>query len=466
MPFVLGVDSAARSTAVELRDAESGELFGSGRSVHPPTDQAEHAQDPHVWWNALVDARRDAGGALGMNAVAVAAQMHGLVALDREGQVIGPASVGADPDVARDAASLVETFGGVEPWVNACGSVPDTSFAIAKLAWLRRTQPEEFARVAKVMLAHDWLTLRLSRKLVTDRGGASSTGYFSPRDGEWRSDLLALVDPDKSWEPCLPRVAVAGEPAGDREGVVIAGGTGSAMAAALGLALQPRDVVVSLDHACVFTVRERPTEDPTGQVSGLADATGRFLPLVASLASLGVLESFANVLGVDHSRFDRLALEAPPGSGGVRFLPAEAARLDQPAREGILTGLDVDSSPSLVARAAVEGVGHRLLDDIEALRQADVPVGGRLLLLGSARSHSLSQVLADLSGRPVAVPKGDRVIAGACVLAAAALHSAPPEELSTAWGLDRARELEPNRHVDSDELRSSYKRALAARAAR
>jgi xylulokinase len=235
------------------------------------------------------------------------------------------------------------------------------------------------------------------------------------------------------------------------------------MAAALGLALQPRDVVVSLDHGCVFTARERPTEDPTGNVSGLANATDRFLPLVASVASLRVLESFANVLGVDPGRFDRLALEAPPGAGAVRFLPAEAARLGRPAREGILTGLDADANPALVARAAVEGVGHRLLDDIEALRQADVPVGGRLLLLGSARSHSLSQVLADLSGRPIGIPKGDRVVAGACVLAAAALHGAAPEELSTAWGLARARELEPNRYVDADELRSNYKRALAAR---
>ena len=463
MPFVLGIESSQRSTAVELRDADTGELFGSGRAAHPTPDGTVLDQDPLVWWNALVDARRDAGGALGVNAVAVTAQMQGLVVLDGDGQVIRPAKLGHDREVVRDAESLVEALGGREQWAQACGSVPDSSFAVSKLAWLRRTAPEEFARVAKVMQPHDWLTYRLSRKVVTDRGDASATGFFSPRDEEWRPELLALVDPDKSWGPCLPRVVDAGQQAGDREGVMIATGTGAPMAAALGLGLQPRDVVVALDQNAVFTVRERPTEDASGQVSGFADATGRFLALVSSSNALGLLESFAKVLGVDQNRFDRLALDAPPGADGVQLFPAEAARPGRRGRRGELVGFDADASPSLIARAAVEGVGHRLLDDIESLRQADVPVGGRMLLLGGSRSHALTQVLADLSGRPVSLPKGDRVVAGACVLASAALRGVAPDELASAWGLDRARDLDPSAHVDGGELRSSYKRALADR---
>lgn len=460
MPFVLGVDSSAHSTAVELRDADSGELFGSGRAVHPAPSGSSNEQDPLVWWNALVDARRDAGGALGVSAVAVAAQMHGLVVLDQEGHVIRPAKVRDEPEAVRDAESLVEALGGPEQWVHACGSVPDAAFAVAKLAWLRRTEPDAFSHIAKVMLPHDWLTFRLSRKVVTDRGGASTTGYYSPRDGAWRPELLALVDPDKSWGPCLPRVLEAAQPAADRDGVMIAAGTSEIMAAALGVALRPRDVVVSLEHGYVFTVRERPTEDPTGQVCGFADATGRFLPLVSASGALGALASFANVLGVDQGHFDRLALDAPPGARGVTLRPAGThGRPGRPARPGVLSGFDADLSPSLVARAAVEGVAHQLLDDIDALRHADVPVGGRFVLLGGGRSHALSQALADLSGRAIALPKGDRVVAGACVLAAAAFHGGAPDELAVAWGLHKARELEPNPSVDPDSLRSPHKRA-------
>ncbi len=461
MPFVLGVDSSAHSTAVELRDADSGELFGSGRAAHPETGGSNRDQDPLVWWNALVDARRDAGGALGVSAVAVAAQMHGLVVLDHEGQVIRPAKMGHEPEATRDAESLVEALGGPEQWVHACGSAPDGAFAVAKLAWLRRTEPDAFARIAKVMLAHDWLTFRLSRKVVTDRGGASSTGYYSPRDGAWCPELLALVDPDKSWGPCLPRVIESAEPAGDREGVTIAAGTSETMAAALGVGLRPRDVVVSLEHGYVFTVRERPTEDPNGRVCGFADATGRFLPLVSASGALGALTSFANVLGVDQARFDRLALDAPPGAHGVTLRPAATrGRRGRAPRPGALSGFDAELTPSLVARAAVEGVAHQLLDDIDALRHADVPVGGRFVLQGGARSHALAQALADLSGRPIALPKGDRVVAGACVLAAAAFHGAAPDELAVAWGLDQARDLEPGSNVDTEALRSAHKRAL------
>ncbi|MSO78355.1 MAG: xylulose kinase [Acidimicrobiia bacterium] len=460
MPFVLGVDSSSQSTLVELRDADSGEIFGSGRAAHAdPTASIE--QEPLAWWNALVDARRDAGGTLGVSAVAVAAQLHGLVVVDQEGQVIRPARMRDDPEASRDAESLVHALGGPEQWVHACGSVPDGAFSVAKLAWLRRTEPGEFARIAKVMAPHSWLTFRLSRKVVTDRAGASATGYYSPRDSEWRPDLLALVDPDKSWGPCLPRVFETSQPAGDRDGVMIAPGTGEPMAAALGVVLQPRDVVVSLDHGYVFTIRDRPTEDPSGRVQGLADGTGRFLPCVSSTGAIGALTSFARVLGVDANRFDRLALEAPPGAQGVMLRPA-GTRIGSGRRAagGVLSGFDANLSPELVARAAVEGVAHQLLDDVDALRHADVPVGGRFILLGGGRSHALTQALADLSGRAVALPKGDRAVAGACVLAAAAFHGSGPGDLALAWGLDRARELEPNPNTDAEELRAVHKAAV------
>jgi xylulokinase len=196
-------------------------------------------------------------------------------------------------------------------------------------------------------------------------------------------------------------------------------------------------------------------------VQGLADCTGRFLPCVSSTGAMGVLTSFARVLGVDGNRFDRLALEAPPGAQGVMVRPpGTRARSGRRAVGGVLSGFDADVSPELVARAAVEGVAHQLLDDVDALRHADVPVGGRFVLLGGGRSHALTQALADLSGRAVALPKGDRAVAGACVLAAAAFHGTGPEELAAAWGLDRARELEPNPNTDAEELRSAHKAAM------
>lgn len=452
MPLVLGVDSSSDATAVELRDADDGRVYGEGRAALAPEAGDITEQDPAAWWQGLVEARHDAGGALGVAAVAATAQQPGLVALDSDAKLVRPARLRHDPEATLDARRLEDQLGPIE-WVSACGSVPSAALTIAKLAWLRRTDTAAFARVAWVLQPHDWMTFRLSRRIVTDRGDASGTGYWSPRDGVWRTDLLELVDESRDWQESLPTVLGPSEPAGDREGVLIAAGTGEPMAIALGLGLQPGDVVLDAGGR-VFAVRERPTEDPTGIVSGFADATGRYLPLVESIDAAGVLDEFVAMLGIDRSRFDQLAQAATPGARGLTFIPATAAG------PGSLHGIRRDIAPEDLARAAIEGVACTLLDAVDALRSADVPVGGQLFLVGSGtRSHAMRQVVADLAERPVAVPKGDRRVAGACVQAAAALHGVPPEDIAATWHLHDARDVEPNPRVDGEEIRAVWRDA-------
>ena len=315
----------------------------------------------------------------------------------------------------------------------------------------------------------DWLTYRLGRAFVTDRGDASCTGYWSPRENQWRVDLLAFVDGAKDWGLCLPRVCGPHERAGDRQGVVIAPGTGEPMAAALGLGLDPGDVVVALDEtARVFTLRERPTEDPTGAVTGLADATGRYLPTVSLPNGMNVIAAVARLLGIDdRKRFDQLALAAPAGSGGVTVLPDFAGdQTASGAAGGTVTGLGVDATAEQLARATVEGVACSVLDALDALRAADVPVAGRLTLIGAgARSRALHRVLADLAARPVVAAPGNWVTAGACVQAVAALQDRPPSDVASAWHLAPTRELEPDPDHDPSHVRARYRAAQRSRAA-
>jgi xylulokinase len=451
VPLVLGVDSSSAATTVELRDADDGRPFGEGRAAHPTAaTRVEH--DPTEWWQALVEARHDAGGALGVASVAAVARASGLVLLDSEGRLVGPAHLGPDAAVAPDARRLEDELGATE-WAGAAGSVPHSALPIAKLAWLRRVDPDAYARVAWVLQPSDWLTFRLSRRIVTDRGEASRTGYWSPRDEVWRTDLLALVDDAREWEPSLPGVLAPSEAAGDREGVLVAGGTGEPMAIALGLGLETGDVVIDTDGA-VFGLRTRPTADPSGAVAGYADATGRYLPLVECVAAGAVADAFAAMLGIDRSRLDQLAQSAAPGAGGVMFLP--------PTRDtpGSLFGIRADVEPQEIARAAVEGVACALLDAVDALRSADVPVGGRLFLVGSGtRAHTLRQAVADLSERTVLVPRGDRGVLGACVQAAAVLHGCAPDALATHWNLSDAREIQPDPRVDGGEIRAAWRDA-------
>jgi xylulokinase len=454
MPLVLGVDSSAGATSVELRDADDGRPFGEGQAAHPEPPTVLD-RDPDTWWQALVEARHDAGGALGVAAVAAVARPAGLVALDGSGRPVRPARIGVDPDAARDARALEQILGRAE-WVAASGSVPHGGLPIVKLAWLRRTDPDAFARIAWLLQPSDYLTLRLSRQAVTDRGEASRTGYWSPRDDAWRPDLLALVDDARDWEACLPAVLGPGEPAGDREGVLIAAGTGEPMAIALGLGVMPGDVVVDTDGA-VFTRRERVTEDPSGGVAGYADAAGHFLPLVETIDVSSVAGALTSALGLDPTRVEQLAQQAPPGAGGLTFVPESR---DAP---GALLGVRGDLTPERVARAAVEGTVCALLEALDTLRDADVPVGRRLFLVGrGARSHTLRQLLADLAERPVLVPKGRRGATGACIQAAAALTGRSAAEVAANWSLHDDREVEPDPRVDAQEIRSAWRAAAGA----
>lgn len=464
MPMVLGVDCGATATTVELRDVDDGKMFASGRAVAPADTGPPTEQDPRVWWQGLVDARHQAGGALGVAAVAVAALQQGLVLLDADHQVLGPAILADDTRAQGEVAAVIDAFGDATDWTVAVGSVPDASFPIAKLAYLRVAEPRRFASITRVLAPHDWLTFRLSRRFVTDRGDASGTGYWSPRENAWRTDLLALVDDTKDWSACLPRVAGPSDPAGDREGVLIAAGTGQTMSAALGVALEPRDLIVVVDGGItIATVRERPTEDATGTVAGFADATGRFLPQVHLRNGTNVTDAVARWLGVDRNRFDQLALSAPPGAGGVTLIPSfERERGRHTGDGGFLAGLRSDVSPADLARAAVEGVVCSVLDGVDALRAADVPVGGRISLIGpGARSHAFQRVLADMSQRPVAVPQGERIATGACVQAAAALRHEPPEHVAEAWGLTPTRQLDPSDRGQGDGVRAQFRAARA-----
>jgi xylulokinase len=447
MPLVAGVDSSTTATKVEVRDLDTGRVVGRGSSPHPPTQPPRSEQDPDAWWAAFEAAWR-AAGAPSVAAIAVAGQQHGMVALDQDRRIVRPAKLWNDTESAPEAAWLVDRLpGGRQAWADACGLVPVASFTISKLAWLRRHEPDAWARLAHVLLPHDWLTLQLTGRLVTDRGDASGTGYWSAARGTYCLDLLALVDPERDWSSVVPPVLGPLDAAGDWNGAVVAPGTGDNMAGALGVGLRPGDVVVSIGTSgTVYGVSSEPVADPSGSVAGFADATGHHLPLVCTLNATKVTDAVRRLLGVDHEELDRLARAAAPGAGGLILLPyLDGERTpDRPDATGVLAGLRSDVGRDQLARAAIEGVVCGLLDGLDALA-AFAPTGGQLILLGGgARSRAYRQVVADLAGRDVVIPHDDeQVAAGACVQAAAVATGAAPADVADAWHLGAGAVVEP-----------------------
>lgn len=468
MPLVVGVDSSTSACKVQVRDADTGALVASGRAPHPATTPPRSEQHPRDWLAAFAAACAAAGvpDRHRPAAIAVGGQQHGMVVLDGAGEVLRPAKLWNDTESAPDADALVHALaGGAAAWADACGLVPVASFTITKLAWLKRCEPETFARVASVVLPHDWLTSRLTGAHTTDRGDASGTGYWSAAEGRYRDDLLALVDGEVDWEPALPRVLGPLEPAGEwaGAGAVVAPGTGDNMAAALGVGLRPGDLALSLGTSgTAFAVSEQPSADPSGAVAGFADATGRFLPLACTLNATKVTDTVARLLGVVAEELDALALAAAPGADGLVVVPwFDGERTpNRPDATGTLAGLRSDATREQLARAAVEGVVCNLLEAADALAAG---TAGRLFAIGGgARSAAYRQVVADLTGRPVVVPSDEELVAcGAALQAAAVLHGADLHDVADAWELGRGEEIEPDSSVDRSAIRAQFTRVRA-----
>jgi xylulokinase len=439
--LVAGVDSSTQSTKVEIRDAETGVVVARASAPHPGTTPPRSEQDPTEWWQAFsmaFDAALRHADVTAVDAISVGGQQHGMVVLDADRNVVRPAKLWNDTESAPDAGWLLKQLGGAAACAQKVGSVPVAAFTATKLSWLHRSEPAAWERLAHVVLPHDWMTLQLTGELVTDRGDASGTGYWSPASGEYAWDVLSVIDSGRDWSAVVPRVAQPLEVVGEWRGAAVACGTGDNMAAALGLGLAVGEAVISLGTSgTVFAVSESPSTDATGAVAGLADASGRFLPLVCTLNATKVTNAVANLLGVDFAEFDRLALSAPSGAGGLTLLPyLDGERTPNlPTASGSLVGLRSNVSRGDMARAAVEGVVCGLLDGLDAL-QAHAPVRSVTIVGGGARSAAYRQVLAELCDVPVQLADADEAVAtGACVQAAAVCLGRSHEDVLAAWGI-------------------------------
>jgi xylulokinase len=456
--LVAGVDSSTQSTKVEVRDLTTGAVVARASAPHPSTTPPRSEQDPAVWWSAFQQAWA-AVGAPSVSAISVAGQQHGMVVLDADRRVVRPAKLWNDTESAPDAGWLIKQLpGGRADWAAAVGSVPVAAMTSTKLSWLHRTEPDHWQQLAHVLLPHDWLTSQMTGQLTTDRGDASGTGYWSPSTGEYRWDVLAIIDRDRDWTHVVPRVAAPGEVVGQWGGARVAVGTGDNMAAALGLGLQAGRAVVSFGTSgTAFTVSVSACADSSGAVAGFADATGNFLPLVCTLNATKVIDAARRLLAVDRDQFDHLAMACDSGAGGLTLLPYfDGERTpDLPKATGVLMGLRSDVSREQFARATVEGVVCGMLDALDALR-AQAPVHSVVITGGGARSAAVRTIFAQLCDLPVAVADADEAVAaGACVQAAAVVDGDSHAAICERWNLSTSTRVEVA-PVDASSIRARY----------
>jgi xylulokinase len=481
VPLVLGLASLAATTRVEVRDADDGRLVATGSARHPGVDPASTPaeQQVEVWWDGLVDAIAAAGPRRDVVGLAVTGQRGAVVLVDAIGTPLAPASLRGDRRAAGLAAELVGSLGAGR-LARATGQRPLGDSALARLVRLLASDGDLAAGIDGVLGAANTLTARLTSRRVTDRSGASSTGWWDPAGERWRTDLLARVArpaPAAGWSSVLPAVLGPAEPADSVSANIhavaglagrplVAAGTVDVAARALAAGVHPGAVAALLDErepvvvACTTT----PVADPSGRISGLADATGHYLPTLP-IGTVGpMLDGVARLLGTDPVGLATRASAAARRGGwqppSVVAVPAMSAGPDA-ARPAGLLHVDGDTTPGELAWAALLGAAAEVLAALDALDGVGggEPDGGPVVLAGVvARRPGLAAAVAELAGREVVVVGDATPAAGACVQAAAAVGGTSPLEVARAWGLGTGDVVEPVGQLDAG-------RCLAAHAA-
>jgi xylulokinase len=453
--LIAGVDSSTQSVKVVIRDAHTGQLVREGRASHPDGTEV----DPAHWLTGLHAAFNDAGGLDDVEAISIAGQQHGMVALDSDGEVIRPALLWNDTRSAKEAEDLNREVGGDHVIARKVGSKLVASFTASKVRWMADHEPDNASRVASIALPHDWLSWQLQggkdlTKLFTDRSDASGTGYFDPSTSHYRDEIVRLaLRHDQNFT--LPKIIEPSQFGGTTlAGIPIAAGAGDNAGAALGIQAQPGDVIVSLGTSgTAFAVSETPTHDPSGEVAGFADATGRYLPLVCTLNAARILDAACRILGKTHDEVAHLALAAKPGANGLTLLPYfEGERTpNRPKATGVFAGMNLNNSnPEDIARAMVEGMLAGLADAVDSLVALGVGINRILLIGGAAKNPAVPVIASALFGREVLVPPaGEYVANGAAKQAAWALLGQMP-----TWDLG---EVAHHNSVATPEVMVKYK---------
>lgn len=447
--LVAGVDTSTQSCKVVILDPATGAVVRQGKAAHSEGTEVH----PDVWWEAFLQAVDQAGGLDDVAALSVGGQQHGMVCLDSAGEVIRPALLWNDTRSAGAAAALVEEMGegdaarGAAWWAEAVGSVPVASLTVTKLRWLADHEPDNAARIAAVCLPHDWLTWKFMgaqglRTLTTDRSDASGTGYTdrevaaagTPEGGEeggYRRDILAHAlrrEQADAETVVLPRilgpwdVAGHGDPARGWGDIVVGPGCGDNAGAALGVGLGPGRALLSLGTSgVVAAVSDHSVVDPSGLVTGFADATGNWLPLACTLNASRIIDAMAAVTGLGYEDFDREALSVPDAGGLVLTPYFEGERTPNlPDATASLEGMTLaNSDRAHVARATVEGLLRLMGGALDAVRVLGVPLGDVCMVGGGAKSSAVQELAPEMLGARVELPpSGEYVALGAARQAA------------------------------------------------
>jgi len=481
----IGLDSGTQSTRAILVDGATGRVLASRSAaleILASDVPGTREQDPADWLRAASDVLsgvlNDAGpdAAARVAAIGISGQQHGFVPLDAQGRVIRPAKLWCDTSTAPQCETLIGRLGGLSRTIEQLGNGIPPGFTASKILWLKEHEPEHYARLATVLLPHDYLAFWLTGRAHMEWGDASGTALMDVRTRTWRAEAIAAIDP--ALAATLPVPVHPREPAGvvkpdvaRQFGLpddVVVSGSGDNMMGAIGTGNVADGIVTASlgTSGTIYACSREPIVDPGGEVAAFCDATGKWLPLVCTMNVTVATEMVRRMFGLDHAALSEAAASVGAGADGLLLIPFfEGERTPNvPDGTGVWIGARPRTSTAAhLARAAMEGATLGLNYGLNRMRSLGLAPREIRLTGGGARSAVWRQIAADVFDCPVVCPTHEEGAAYGAALHAmwvwghATGAGRPIEEIARAFvAMDAATRADP------DPARASRYRALQA----
>jgi xylulokinase len=481
--LLIGIDSGTQSTKVLVVDAKNGKVLASASAAYdliPNLPAGAKEQHPETWRDATAKAIRTAlkaakARAGEVRAIGVSGQQHGFVPLDAKGEVIRPAKLWCDTSTTAECAEITEKLGGLKASIRAIGNAVLPGFTAPKILWLKKNEPKNFARLATVLLPHDYLNFWLTGEKVMEYGDASGTALLDVRKRRWSDAVLKAID--SSLAEKLPPLISSDRAAGRLRAetaralgldtnVIVSAGGGDNMMGAIGTGNTAPGVITASfgTSGTIYACADKPVVDPNGEIAAFCDSTNRWLPLLCTMNVTVATEMVRKDFGIDHARFEKLAAGAPAGCDGLFLLPYLEGERTPNVPDGTGAYLGVTSktfNAGHFARATMEGVTLGMNYGLRRLAELGVKPTQIRATGGGAKSKLWRHIMADVFDAEVVTLKVSEGAAyGAALQALWAWRRSQGEDISINEITNQFVHLNPAERAEPNEKNAAIYREL------
>lgn len=392
-------------------------------------------QNPEDWWQQTIQGLKELLADLpkaDVKAISFSGQMHGLVTLDREDNVIRPAILWNDQRTEKECKYLNEEIGQktISEWT---GNLALTGFTAPKVLWVKENEPENFAKISKIMLPKDYIAYRLSGVFATDMSDASGTLYLDVKNRTWSQPMLELLGITEAQLPKLfesyAEIGMMKKELAEELGLpetvrIIIGGGDQAVAAVGGGVVRPGACSVSLGTSgVVFASTENFFVDDKNSLHSFCHANGKYHQMGVTLAAAASLKWWTEEINKSED-FDGLLLEAEAAAieDSIFYLPylmGERTPHNDPNCRGTFIGMNMTHERKHMTRAVLEGVAFSLRDTFEIMKAMGIEIPVVSINGGGAKSKLWCEIFANvLNVSVIKLNANEGPAYGAAILAA------------------------------------------------